>query len=293
MSSVLNALSFDVEDWYHIMEVPSAPRRVEWDGLPSHVEANTKRILDFLAKRDARATFFFLGYIAERYPGLVREVAKRGHEVACHGYAHDPVYTLSPEAFRDDLDRAVRAIEAAAGCRPQGYRAPGFSITPGSTWALGVIAEAGFRYDSSVFPAARLHGGLKDGGIRPHRLRLDGARMLDEFPISTVSFLGKRLAFSGGGYLRLFPKGLLVRWVAGLNAKGIPVIVYLHPREFDPAHPRLPMSPSRRFRSYVGLGSVETKLEALLGSFRFTTVRHALEAYGVGRPAEERRVGVP
>lgn len=290
---VWNALSFDVEDWYHIMEIPGAPRLAEWGGLENRVDRNTHRILELLKAHRTTATFFFLGWVAEKNPDLVRSVMGGGHEVASHGYAHDIVYEIGPDRFRADLAHAVGILEGLTGRRPQGYRAPGFSITAETPWAFDIISELGFRYDSSVFPATRLHGGFLAGGKRPHKLRLNEGRELHEFPISTVELFGRRIAFSGGGYLRLFPLPLILRWVRRLNAQGVPVVVYLHPREFDPDHPRLPMTLGRRFRSYVGLRTVETKLKALLNEFHFTTVAKALDAWG-GRmetPAWQPREG--
>lgn len=273
--TVWNALSFDVEDWFHIMDVPSTPKIGEWGGLESRVEANTRRIYAFLEEQKIHATFFFLGWVAERSPGLVAEAAERSHEVASHGYGHDLIYKLTREQFRADLQRAVHVLQEA-GVRPVGYRAPGFSITSECLWALEEIRQAGFQYDTSLFPAPRIHGGFQGGEPRPHRLRLGEGRLLEEFPISTTTVFGRRIAFSGGGYLRLFPLSLLKRWIHRLNSQGVPVIVYLHPREIDPDHPRLPMPIGRRFRSYVGLRTVLPKLRGLLREFKFTTVRGAL-----------------
>jgi polysaccharide deacetylase family protein (PEP-CTERM system associated) len=240
-----------------------------WSSLPSTVEANTDRLLELLSGRRVRATFFVLGWIAERHPGLVSRIARQGHEVATHGYAHELLYKLGREEFRHSLRRSVRLLEDQAERRVLGHRAPGFSLTSESLWALEVLIDEGLVYDASVCPAAHGHGGLPGYPLHPYAQHDGRGRRLWEFPVSCMS-LGKwRLPFSGGGYLRLLPYAIISRQIRRLNHMGHPAILYVHPREVDPKHPRLPMPLARRFKSYVNLRTTLPKLERLLGEFTF------------------------
>jgi polysaccharide deacetylase family protein (PEP-CTERM system associated) len=264
---VKSIFSVDVEDWFHILDFPSAPDISQWNSLPSCVERNFGRLLDIFTEKDVRVTFFFLGYIAERYPHLVREAQKRGHEIASHGYAHRLIYTMTPQAFLEDATKSKAILESITGEAVLGYRGPGFSVTADTPWFFETILKAGYRYDSSVFPAPRQHGGLDTDHYSPHLV----SGQLMEFPITVTNVLGQRLCFFGGGYLRLFPYAVVRQMSRKVLAENRPVVFYVHPREIDPTHPRLRLSPIRAFKSYVNLHSTEPKLRRILDEFEVTT----------------------
>jgi polysaccharide deacetylase family protein (PEP-CTERM system associated) len=276
---MVNILSVDVEDWFHILELESTPDVGRWSSLESRVEKNFHVLLDTFDQGDIKATCFFLGWVAERFPHLVKEAARRGHEVACHGYAHQLIYTQSRDDFAGDIRRAKHMLEDLTGCAVEGYRAPGFSITTATPWAFDELGAAGFRYDSSVFPAARGHGGIKNSELRPHIIKTQAGPMV-EFPISVASVMVRRMCFFGGGYLRLFPYPLIHRMTRAVNDDGRPVIYYVHPREIDPSHPRLSMGLVRRFKSYVNLRSTLPKLKRLLRDQELVPFRDWLSLNG-------------
>jgi polysaccharide deacetylase family protein (PEP-CTERM system associated) len=260
----------DVEDWFHILDLPNAPQIDAWDGLPSVVERNFLRLLDLFDAAHVRTTCFFLGWIGRRYPKLVTEAALRGHEIASHGYAHRLVFELTEQEFREDALLSRKMLEDVAGCRVSGYRAAGFSATEQTGWFFRALVEAGYRYDSSVFPAARQHGGIVGASRAPQILRTESGPLL-EFPISVVDAVGRPICFFGGGYLRLFPSRVIRRMAHRVLREGRPVVFYVHPREIDPGHPRLPMPAHRRFKSYVNLSTTEGKIQQLLSEFSFVT----------------------
>jgi polysaccharide deacetylase family protein (PEP-CTERM system associated) len=274
-----NAFTVDVEEWFHIIDADQAPTPAEWDRQESRVEGATERLLEILAGADVRATFFFLGWIAERHPELVRRVAAAGHEIATHGYAHELVYRLGPEGFREDTRRAKGTIEDLAGAGVVGYRAASFSITPETPWAFDVLAAEGFAYDSSLFPAPRAHGGFSLDRMRPFRITGPEGGELWEFPIVPFRVGSWSVAFAGGGYLRLFPLRLVELATRSLNRRGVPVTYYVHPREVDPEQPRMPLSWKRRFQYYVNLRATPAKLAGLLSrrGGRFLTLAELLE----------------
>jgi len=280
----VNILTVDVEDWFHILEVEGTPDLEAWSGLESRVERGTERLLELFEEAGARVTWFFLGWVAERHPALVRRVAEAGHEIACHGYAHQLVYTQTQSQFAQDLERAKGILEEACGAEVSGYRAPGFSITPATPWAFEAIAAAGFRYDSSVFPGPRGHGGLPGAPLSPYRIETP-AGPLSEVPVSVVALGSKRLCFFGGGYLRITPYSLIRAMTGLVNLRGRPVVYYVHPREVDPTHPRLEMSALRRFKSYVNLDTTESKLRALVRDQRLGTMRSWLAEHEAGLEA--------
>jgi len=271
-------LSVDVEEWFHILDVASAPPIETWDSLPSRLEGNFHRLLDLFEEYRARATCFFLGWVGERFPQLVREAAQHGHEIASHGYAHKLVYQMTRDEFYADAVRARKILEDASGTPVVGYRSPGFSFTEQTRWFPQAVAEAGYRYDSSIFPAPRAHGGMPISRRAPYRIEGLGAGLV-EFPMSVADLFGKPMCFFGGGYLRLFPYPLIRRMARRVLAEGRPVIYYVHPREIDRAHPRLPMSAARRFKSYVNLASTEVKLRRILTEFPTVTFRDFLATY--------------
>ncbi len=262
--------SIDVEDWFHILDLPSTPNLIEWDRLPSRVERNFLRLLDLAAEHNVRGTCFFLGWIADRHPNLVKAARERGHEIASHGWAHRLVSELTPKEFYEDASKAKEVLEQISGCRVLGYRSAGFSLSEQTDWVFDELLRAGYVYDSSVFPACRAHGGWRNGHYAPYVVERDAGTLL-EFPMSVEKVFGRPYCFFGGGYLRLFPLGVIRRMTAEVLRQGRPVIFYVHPREIDPEQPRLMMSPWRRFKSYINLSTTEDKLRALLAEFDFVT----------------------
>jgi polysaccharide deacetylase family protein (PEP-CTERM system associated) len=266
-----DVFTIDIEDWFHILELTSTPDIGEWDRLESRVERNLTILLDLLAVCNIKATCFALGWIADRFPILLRNAAEAGHEIASHGYRHQTVTALTPSQFRDDVRKSKIAIENATGFPVRGYRAPGFSITESTSWAFQEMLEAGFLFDSSVFPALHGHGGIPDAPRRPHLIETP-AGSIAEFPISVADTLFGRQCFFGGGYLRLYPLWLIQLMAKRVRADGEGVVWYIHPREIDPGHPRIPMSLSRHFKSYINLSSTGPKLKSILSSGRFATL---------------------
>lgn len=259
--------SVDVEDWFHILEVESAPDISEWNSLPSRVEQNFHKLLDMFSEKKTQVTCFFLGYVAERFPRLVQEAFDRGHEIASHGYAHRLIYTMTPEAFFEDARKSRTILQNITGRDVLGYRAPGFSVTEKTPWFFDKLLEAGYRYDSSVFPAPRQHGGMNTSKFDPHMV----AGSLMEFPITVTSVLGQRFCFFGGGYLRVFPYAVVKKMCRKVLSEDRPVVFYVHPREIDPDHPRLRLGIKRAFKSYVNLKTTEPKLRSILEDFEVTT----------------------
>jgi polysaccharide deacetylase family protein (PEP-CTERM system associated) len=272
---VLNVLTVDVEEYYHGVEFTQAVGRENLGTLPSRVVRETTHLLDVLDAHGARGTFFTLGVVAHRHPRLIRTIAARGHEVASHGWDHALVDALGPGRFREDVRTAKRALEQAAGQEVVGYRAPNYSIRPDTAWAFEILAEEGHRYDSSVHPIVHDRYGFPDAPRFAHPLEAPGAGGLWEVPVGTVRCGGWNLPV-GGGFFRLFPLALLRAGIASVNRRERqPVVLYVHPWEFDPGQPRLAMPWAHRFRHYVGLRSAEAKLSALLREFRFTSIAGA------------------
>jgi polysaccharide deacetylase family protein (PEP-CTERM system associated) len=270
--------SVDVEDWFHILDLPSTPPIEEWEKLPSRVERNFMRLLDILSEHKVQITCFFLGWVAQKYPSLVREAQSRGHETASHGYSHQLVYRMTPDQFLEDSSKAKKILEDITGEAVWGFRSSGFSVTEDSPWFFEQLVRAGYFYDSSVFPGPRAHGGMKTNRYAPYRIGNHASDLL-EFPITVTRVLGRPLCFFGGGYLRLFPYALVKRMAHKVLKEGRPVIFYVHPREIDPSHPRLPMNRMRSFKSYVNLGTTEDKIRRLLSEFSFKTFRNALKDF--------------
>jgi polysaccharide deacetylase family protein (PEP-CTERM system associated) len=268
--SVPCILSVDVEDWFHILDLPASPHPAQWASLPSRVERNLSSLLDLFSARGARTTCFFLGWVAERYPHLVKEAAARGHEIASHGYAHQLAYKTTRKDFLEDVRKAKEVLEQTAGVPVCGYRSPGFSCTEEVPWFFDVLAESGLRYDSSVFPAPRGHGGMRTSQLAPHVIQTQNGPLL-EFPITVVRWLGRPLCLFGGGYLRLVPYPLVRAMARKVLHEGRPVVFYVHPREIDPDQPRLPMSLPRRFKCYVNLRATEAKVRQILEDFPLVT----------------------
>jgi polysaccharide deacetylase family protein (PEP-CTERM system associated) len=269
-----HALTIDVESWYHAENLrPVAPPEA-WDGLETRLPRNVDLLLDLFDRREVKATFFVLGDAAKREPKVVRAIADRGHEVACHGWSHELVYRQTPEVFRDETRRAKRLLEDLSGAPVLGYRASTFSIVARSLWALDVLAEEGFSYDSSIAPVRHDRYGIPDSPRAPHLRTLKSGRTIAEFPVSCGSLLGFRLPV-GGGFFRLLPLGWTRR---ALAARSEPGTIYLHPWEFDPGQPRPKGLPFlRRFRHYVGLDRSLGKLDALLQALPFAPMGEILK----------------
>jgi polysaccharide deacetylase family protein (PEP-CTERM system associated) len=268
-NDIVNIFSIDVEDWFHILDLKQGVDRDAWIDQESRVERNTERLLDLVRRHETQVTCFVLGWIAEHYPSLVETIYREGHEIATHGYGHQLVYEQSLDQFRQDLKRSCEVLRSTPFGPPLGYRAPGFSITKDSLWAFSILADLGLTYDSSVFPAARTHGGLQNSCSSPYRIQVGGGRSLIELPISTTRVCGRPVAYCGGGYLRLFPLKFIFREIRKANAMGLPVVLYIHPRDIDPGQPRIPMPPMRRLKSYIGLHKTYDKLNAILQEFPF------------------------
>ena len=268
-SPIVNAMTIDVEDYFHVSAFQDTVPRSDWDRLESRVVGNTERLLALFRQYDVRATFFVLGWVAERYPSLVRQIAQAGHELASHGYWHRLIYEQSPAEFREDLRKSRETITAAAGVSVSGYRAPSFSITPRSLWALEIIREEGFLYDASVYPIRHDRYGLPNAPRHFHTLEQAAGSLL-ECPGSTARLAGVNLPVGGGGYFRLLPYAW-TRWgISRLNEReGQPAVFYLHPWEIDPEQPRLPSSRLSRFRHYTNLEATHARLTRLLEEFRF------------------------
>lgn len=278
MTPIVNAMSVDVEDYFHASAFDHVVSRESWGAREGRVVANTRRLLACLAGAGVTATFFVLGWVAARHPALVREIAGEGHEMASHGYHHELIYTLTPDRFRTDVRRAKQVIEDAAGCRVAGYRAPSFSMLASTPWALDVLLDEGHTYDASIFPIHHDRYGIPDAARHPSRLdRAAGA--LIEFPGSTVRVGGVNLPVAGGGYFRLLPYAW-TRW--GINRVNTterqPAVFYIHPWEIDAAQPRLPVSRVAAWRHYTGLAATEQRLSRLLKDFRFDSLAAVLSA---------------
>jgi polysaccharide deacetylase family protein (PEP-CTERM system associated) len=269
-TKIKNGLSVDVEDYFHAEAVAAHTGRQDWDGMKSRVVASTHRVLDLLNVHHTRATFFVLGWVAERFPELVREIQDGGHEVGCHSYWHRLVYTLTPQEFREDTCRAKDAIEAATGAKVIGYRAPSFSITGDSLWALDILAKLGFEYDSSIFPIRHDFYGIPNHPRFLCRYEGSDAARLVEFPMSTMRIASMNFPFGGGGYLRMLPQRYTRRAFRRVNEQEKrPAIAYLHPWEIDPEQPRLNLPLKSRLRQYTNLSGMKARVEMLLRNFRF------------------------
>ena len=265
-----NAMSVDVEDYFQVSAFAPHIARADWERLPCRVERNVDLILRLLDESGAKATFFTLGWIAERHPTMVRRIADHGHEVASHGYGHERASDLSPERFREDITRAKKLLEDLCGTEVRGYRAPSFSISRRNWWAVDEIRAAGYRYSSSIYPVKHDHYGMPEAPRFPYRLH----DMLWELPPTTVPLLGRNWPAAGGGWFRLLPYGVS-RWLLHqVNDKEqAPCMFYFHPWEVDPGQPRQSgVSLKTRFRHYVNLGCMEARLRRLLRDFAWDRV---------------------
>jgi polysaccharide deacetylase family protein (PEP-CTERM system associated) len=284
-SRVTNALSVDVEDYFQVQALASVFPRRAWNDCPSRVERNTERLLQLFDDAGAKGTFFTLGWIAERYPALIRRIAEAGHEVASHGYEHARVDSQSPEGFRADVRHSRRILEDAGGSAVRGYRAATFSVGPRTPWAWRVLEEEGFAYSSSIYPVARDLYGVPDAPRGPYRP--EGAQRLSEIPISTVRLLGRNLPCGGGGYFRLLPYRLSRAAIGRINvAERRPAVFYIHPWEVDPDQPRARGAPLKsRVRHYMNLSHTAGRLQRLLADFRWDRMDRVFSHLGMASEA--------
>ncbi len=274
----LNGFSVDVEDWYQVTDFESVIGLANWDNYGSRLMHGTERILGLLDEASVKGTFFVLAWNAERCPEVVRRIAAAGHEIASHGYAHRLIYDQTPDAFRSDITRAKAILEDITGTAVLGYRAPCCSVTPRSQWALDVLLDCGFQYDSSVFPIRDSLYGWPDAQRFPSIIHERDGRQLVEFPISTWRIWERNFPLGGGAYLRVFPYRYMCWGMRQVNqSEGQPVVVYIHPWELDPDQPRIPTAGKRGFSThYFGLRRTEVKLKRLLSDFQFAPLRQVL-----------------
>jgi polysaccharide deacetylase family protein (PEP-CTERM system associated) len=276
-----HALTVDVEDYFQVSAFANQIDMKDWPNWPLRVEKNTHTLLELFERKNVKATFFVLGWVAERCPNLIRAIHKAGHEVASHGMTHQLVYNQKPEIFREETFRSKKLIEDIIGEAVYGYRAASYSITPHSLWALETLIDAGFTYDSSIFPVHHDRYGMPGAPLNIHTAQTNDGKRLTEFPLTSAKFFNGRLPVAGGGYFRIYPyffsKLMLKRAAAEIKQ---PFIFYLHPWEIDPEQPRVPNSSAlSRFRHYTNLSRCLPRLEKLMGDFEFTTVKDVIDTY--------------
>jgi len=268
----MNILTFDIEDWFHILDNTSTKTVKEWYKYEPRIEENMERIFNLLDKVNVKATFFVLGWIAEKYPKVIKGISARGYEIGSHTTNHQLVYEQNENEFYNDVNRSIKTLEDLTGKKVKAFRAPGFSITEKNKWAFRILCELGIEFDSSIFPASRAHGGYPSfKNAKPSILTCNGAE-LKEFPMNTHKILGRPLIYSGGGYFRLTPYSLIKKWTKSDDY----VMSYIHPRDLDANQPVIKeLSIFRKFKSYVGLKSAEKKLEQWLTDFEFIDIATA------------------
>ena len=270
----MKILTFDIEEWFHILDHPDTRSVESWNKFPSRLRTGVETILEMLAETDQKATFFCLGWVAEKHPDVIRAIDNAGFHIGTHSYAHQLVYEQTPQAFREDLRRSLGVLQDTIGKTVDCYRAPGFSITSKSLWAFEILIEEGIKLDCSLFPASRTHGGLPKLNSAFPSIGVWGENQLKLFPINTRAILGRKIVYSGGGYFRLFPHRSIHKWFGEDEY----VMTYFHPRDFDAEQPKLSgLSPLRRFKSYVGIKGAKRKLASLLSVYSFMDVKEAEE----------------
>ncbi len=278
-TGMLNALTIDVEDYFMVSAFADTVKFDDWSAYESRVERSTMRILDLLEGFNVKATFFMLGWVAEHHPGLATEIRNRGHEIALHGYNHRLAYELTRSEFREDIRKSKRIIEDITGSAVKGYRAPSYSITKKNLWALDVLIEEGFAYDSSIFPIYHDRYGYPEFDRFPLTVTREDVGSILEVPLSTVRLMGRNIPIAGGGYLRLLPISFVEWGIRSINEKeGKHAVIYLHPWEIDPGQPRLNGSRLSSFRHNVNIGKTHSKLKRLLQRFRFGTMTETFAA---------------
>ena len=268
----MNILTFDIEEWFHILDNGSTKTEKEWAGYESRIHANVDRILELLAEKKQSATFFCLGWICERYPEVITKIDQCGHEIGSHSHMHQLVYEQSPSQFRGDLERSILVLEDTIGKKVTSYRSPGFSLTANNYWVFDILSEFGIDTDCSIFLAARAHGGIRDFSYsKPFLIKVNG-KVIREFPINFYRVMGAKVLFSGGGYFRLLPYPVIRRMFNDLDY----VMTYFHPRDFDPDQPYIKnLSLIRKFKSYYGLTNSFRKLKGLISEFEFCSLQEA------------------
>ena len=268
----MNILTFDIEDWYNCDFITPD---LNWDKYEVRIYKGVEQILEELDIRKIKATFFCLGWIAEKHPDVIRWIHSHGHHIGCHSYQHELSFRFNREEFKQDTEKAKKLIEDLIGESINAFRAPGFSITERNIWSLEVLTELGFEYDCSIFPATHDYGGfISYGKSEPAILKLSNGNQIKEFPINIKQALGKKIVFSGGGYFRFFPYFLVKNWALATPY----LMTYFHTRDFDPDQPRIDSLPAiRKFKSYVGLTTAFTKFQNLLNDFEFVSVKEANE----------------
>lgn len=285
--TITNVLTIDVEDYFHVAALSKSITSSDWDSQDCRVENNTYHLLDLFEQYSATVTFFVLGWVAERYPHLVKEIDKRGHEVASHGYGHQLIYSQTPEEFKQETISSKQLLEDLTGKVVNGYRAASYSITKKSLWALDILAEAGFTYDSSIFPVYHDNYGIPDSPRFPHVLKSPKGHSLVEYPLSTYRFLGQSIPVAGGGYFRLYPYWLSRLFYKSLNKKNNPFVFYVHPWEIDPDQPRVKASWFSEFRHYNNLDICEARLRKLLTEFKFISMQSKLTELDLFSPLQK------
>jgi polysaccharide deacetylase family protein (PEP-CTERM system associated) len=269
---MINVLSVDVEEYFHPSEVQRHIDPTQWDSLPSRIDSQVSEVLDLFQKQQTKATFFILGWVAEHHPQAVSAIVAAGHEIGCHSYAHELVYRMTPAQFRRDTQRAIAAIEDACGVSPRVYRAPSYSITRQSFWALEVLAECGFTHDSSIYPITHDRYGIAGFERHPHVIETPSGP-IHEFPIATVQLANQIAPVGGGAYLRLLPARYISAGIRRVNREEQkPVCIYFHPWEIDPGLPHLARGLISRARTYTGIRGMSRKLDRLLSEFQFSTL---------------------
>ena len=273
-TSIINGMSVDVEDYFQVSNFETLAPLNEWDKWELRVENNTNRILDIFAKFNIKATFFILGWVAEKVPSIVKTIASQGHEIASHGYHHQLVYNLSDEKFIDDITKTKKILEQISGQEVTGYRAPSYSITRQSFWALSALYDAGYRYDSSIFPIHHHRYGIPEFCRFPTTINLGNDKIIKEFPISTIKLFNKNFPVGGGAYARLFPLYFTLKALNSINKKeNQPFIFYFHPWEIDPNQPKMECGLFTRLRHYGNLSKMENKLKKICEKFNFSPLK--------------------
>jgi polysaccharide deacetylase family protein (PEP-CTERM system associated) len=283
----MNCLTFDIEEHFQVAGFDSPLRRREWDSFESRVERNTEELLRLLAMKHVHATFFILGWVAERHRGLVQRIAAEGHEIASHGYAHEMITTQTRDQFREDVGKAKKILEDLVGEQVVGYRAPSFTITNATRWALEVLVEVGYRYDSSIFPIFHDRYGIPGADPWCHKVTIPSGEQLWEIPPSTANLVGVRIPVAGGGYFRLIPYSILRWFLHQVENTGHPLVMYLHPWEIDPEQPRMDGPLVSRLRHYTNLNRTSRRLTELLTDFQFAPIREVIGQMNLRAPAAE------
>ncbi len=271
----MNILTFDIEEWFHILDNDSTKTEAEWSAFPSRLEHNMERIFELLERKDQKATFFCLGWVARQHPELIKKISALGYEIATHSDLHQLAYEQNRDVFKADLEKSIKSLEDLTGKKVTTYRAPGFSVKEENKWVFEELVKHGIEIDCSIFPSKRTHGGFESyGHAEPSIIDMDGS-MLKEFPINLFKVGSKDLIFSGGGYFRIFPYWMIKQMMKRSDY----VMTYFHPRDFDPDQPMIEeLSRVRKFKSYIGLGTSFAKLERLITDFEFVDIQEANNA---------------